>query len=60
MELLSSIFELNYLFIIYIDLVQSFPLNDYHLDVGIGTGTGNWTSTNMELARVEVLDTVAW
>ena len=60
MELLSSTFELNYLFIIYSDRVQSFTLNDYHLDVGIGKGTGNWTSTNMELARAEVLDTGAW
>lgn len=46
------------LFTIYSDFTQSFTLNDYQVDGGIGTEIGNWTT--MELDRTEVLDTVAW
>ena len=38
--------------------VQSFTLNDYQVDLGMGKSTGNWTK--VELAQAEVMEAVTW
>ena len=40
--------------------VQSFTLNDYQEDLGIGKGSGNWTKLHLAQEDVNVMEAVTW